>query len=165
MPSIEIACIGLDAPVDVSAAVIAIRAETPMRSDRVPSRFQDDFDALEGSLYHLGNPGLRSPKPGARFYAYELLSDASRAPFPPQFLEFAGEYLEEVRRVLSELLAASPSGRILFTSDWEYGPEWAYRFGPVTIEEFWRLHQSHMVYLNAAYTIVAGPDTEKQSTE
>jgi hypothetical protein len=165
VPSIEIACIGLHAPVEVSAATIAVRAEPQMKSHRVPSRFQGDFDALEGSLYHLGNPNLRAPKPGARFYAYELLSEASRAPFPPSSLQFASEHIDEVRRVLSELLDASPRGQILFTSDWEYGPEWAYRFGPVTLEEFWSLHQARMLYLNAAYTIVAGPDSKKQSSQ
>jgi hypothetical protein len=155
MPSIEIACIGRDVPVPIVADGFAVVSEHGLRSHRVPSRFQSDFDSLSGCLYHLGNPSLRDPAQGGAFFAYELLSQASRDPFPPSFLEFASAHVEEVRAVLSSILAASPLGRALFTSDWQFGPDWTHRFGPVSLGDFWQLHASRTLYLNSAYELVA----------
>jgi hypothetical protein len=163
MPSIEIACIGLDTPAPIAAERFAVQYEPGLKSHRTPSRFAGDFNETTGCLYHLGH--LRSATNGSRFFAYDLLSDASRTPFPPSFLEFSSEHVDEVRKVLERILTASPLGEVLFTSDWEYGPEWAYRFGPLTLEEFWRLHASRMLYLNAAYAIVAASHSAATAAE
>ena len=56
--------------------------------------------------------------------------------------------------VLSTLLAASPEGRLLFTSDWQFGPESEGRYPSVTLTEFWRLHDEKTLRLNAAYPIM-----------
>jgi hypothetical protein len=155
MPSIEIACIGQYAPAPIVATGFAVVGEDRLKSHRVPSRFQKDFDALSGYLYHLGNRSQRDAGEYGRLFAYELLSEASREPFPPSFLEFSSVHVDEVRAVLSSILAASPVGQVLFTSDWEFGPDWTHRFGPVSLEEFWRLHASRNLYLNSAYALVA----------
>lgn len=155
MPSIEIACIGVDTPVQIAATGFTVAVERGLKSQRTPSRFQVDFDALTGCLYRLGNPSLRDRTGGGAFVGYELLSDNSRTPFPPSFLEFAPQHAAEIRAVLSGILASSPLGQALFTSDWQFGPEWTHRFGPVTFEEFWRLHESRTLYLNAAYSLLA----------
>jgi hypothetical protein len=106
-------------------------------------------------LYHLGNPTLRDLSKSGLFFAYELLSESSRNQLPPSFLEFASPYRHEAHVVLTEILGASPIRRILFTSDWQFGPEWTHRFGPLSLEAFWQLHDSRKLQLNAAYAIVA----------
>jgi hypothetical protein len=152
--SIEIACIGLDLPTRISVEGFALVSERGLKSHRMPSRFQTDFNALSGCLYHLGNPKLRDPTQGGAFFAYELLSEASRDASPPSFLEIAPEHVGEVRVVLANILAASPLGRALFTSDWQFGPEWPHRFGPVGLDDFWQLHASRNLQLNSSYALV-----------
>jgi hypothetical protein len=155
MPSIEIACIGLERPASVEAQGFDVEAERGLVSHQAQSRFRKDFDALAGCLYHLGHSSRRDPSLGRAFTAYELLSPACRDPFPPSILEFAANHVAEIRAVLAAIVAASPEGRALFTSDWQYGPEWAHRFGPVTLDEFWSLHGMRALYLNTAYELVA----------
>jgi hypothetical protein len=57
--------------------------------------------------------------------------------------------------VLSSILAALPVGRVLFTSDWQFGPEWTRRFGPLGLSDFWQRHDSWNLYLNSAYALVS----------
>jgi hypothetical protein len=155
VPSIEVACIELDLPAPIPTSGFALVYERGLKSHRIPSRFQADFSGLSGCLYHFGNPALRNPQQRGAFFAYELLSEASRDAIPPSFLEFAPPYRDEVTVVLSSILAASPVGRALFTSDWQFGPEWTHRFGPFGLSEFWRLHDSRNLQLNSAYALVA----------
>ena len=153
MPSIEVACIGLTQPVRLEAQGFVLESGLGLRAQRLPASFQPDFAALTGCLYRLGKRAVREPPRGASVAAYELLSVGSREPFPPSFLEFSPEHVGEVRRVVAEILAASPLGRVLFTSDWQFGPEWTHRFGPLTLAEFWSLHDSRALYLNTAYAL------------
>ncbi len=155
MPSIEIACTGLTAPVALAAQGFDVACETGLKSHCVPARFQADFDALDGCLYRLGKPAARNAQRRGAFSAYELLSPRSREAFPASSLEFAPQHAAEVAEVLASILRASPRGEVLFTSDWQFGPEWAYRFGPLTLAEFWRLHAAGTLYLNTAYVLAA----------
>jgi hypothetical protein len=154
MPSIEIACLGLERPAPIAAKGFILQVEPGLVSHQAQPRFQKDFDELEGCLYHLGFERQRDPHLGRPFTAYELLSPACREPFPPSILEFAAIHLPEIRAVLAAIVAASPLQQALFTTDWQYGPEWAHRFGPVTQSEFWHLHTSRLLYLNTAYEVV-----------
>lgn len=86
MPSIEIACIGLLHSRPPPPTTFDIAYEAGLASHRVRSRFQDDFDATTGSMYHLGNPGQNTARSGA-FTAYELLSPACLDQDPMVFLE------------------------------------------------------------------------------
>jgi len=63
MPSIEIACISLQETDTPPPASFAVVCERGLLSHRAPSpRFQADFDALSGCLYHLGPVGsFRAP--------------------------------------------------------------------------------------------------------
>jgi hypothetical protein len=156
MPSIEIACVGLQDALQPPATSFAVAYERGLRSHRSPSpRFQHDFDGLTGCLYHLGNPNLAGSHEGF-YFAYDLLSDASRSADPPAFLEFDGNYVESLRAFLDWLLLTSPDGKLLFTSDWQFGPDWTKRCDPITLGEFWRLHDSRALLLNASYPINAG---------
>lgn len=153
MPSIEIACVGLQhalAPPPLSFAVICERG---LKSHRWPTpRFQRDFDQIDGCLYHLIDPDVLGRKTGA-CVAYELLSSGSREADPIHFLEFEDEHVASARALVNWLVAASPTGQILFTSDWQFGPDWTKRFDPITVGDFWRLHDSRALILNAAYPI------------
>jgi hypothetical protein len=149
MPSIEIACIDLDVPVPPPSTSFAVVFERGLKSHRSPApRFQSDFDALSGCLYHIGASG-----DGGAFNAYALLSEASRAAEPPSFLEFDDTHLPSVQLLVNWLLNQSPSGRILFTSDWQFGPDACVRSVPLSLASLWRLHDSRRLLLNGAYPV------------
>jgi hypothetical protein len=151
MPSIEIAAIGLLTPLAPPLTSFSVTYEAGLKSHRYPSRFQSDFDRASGSLYHLGNPALSSG--GGAFFASELLSPATREADPRSFLEFSQTHIASVQSLLEWLLRISPSGRLLFTSDWQFGPEETKRFSPVSLAEFWKLHDSRRLMLNSAYPV------------
>jgi hypothetical protein len=153
MPSIEIACIGIREPLSPPAVSFAVVFERGLVSHRSPSpRFQADFDRTSGSLYHLGDPAFSATN-GGFFNGYELLSEACRAAEPTSFLEFDTRHLAGVRELLGWLLDQSPPGRLLFTTDWQFGPADTIRASPMTLAEFWKLHESRDLMLNAAYPI------------
>ena len=151
MPSIEIAVIGLVKPVAPPPTSFLVVYEAGLKSHRVPSRFQSDFDRISGSLYHLGNPGLSVG--GGAFFASDLLSPESHEGDSSSFLEFAQPHVASVHALLDWLLRNSPDGNLLFTSDWQFGPEDTQRLGPVSLSGFWRLHDSRKLMLNAAYPV------------
>jgi hypothetical protein len=151
MPSIEIAAIGLGTPLAPPPTPFSVTYEAGLKSHRLPSRFQSDFDRMSGSLYHLGNPGLSGG--GGAFFASDLLSLESREGESPSFLQFAQPHVASVHALLDWLLRNSPDGNLLFTSDWQFGPEGTQRFGPVSLSEFWGLHDSRKLMLNAAYPV------------
>ena len=153
MPSIEIACVGLREPLSPPPVSFAVVFERGLTSHRSPSpRFQADFDLISGSLYHLGDPAF-SVASGGFFNGYELLSEACRAAEPSSFLEFDAGHLASVRGLLDWLLEQSPPGRLLFTTDWQFGPTDTVRASVMTLAEFWKLHESRDLRLNAAYPI------------
>jgi hypothetical protein len=76
---------------------------------------------VSGSLYHLGNNELSGL--GGAFFASDLLSLESRDADAPTFLEFAQSHVASVHSLLDWLIRNSPDSRLLFTSDWQFGPE------------------------------------------
>ena len=155
MPSIEIVCIGQAEPLDCSSYPFAVEASPKLVSHRSPvPRFQSDFDKLSGILYHLGNPDLKEREEGA-FFAYELLGDSSREVEPPSSLEFAAQFASRIFDLIEALLAESPKSELLFTSDWQFGPDHALRLGSVSLAELRQLHDTGALLINAAYTVHA----------
>ena len=155
MPSIEIACIGLTKFAGLPPTTFAVVADPGLKSHRGPlPLFQADFDRLSGCLFHLGNRGL-DQLVGGPFFADELLSARSRDADPASVLEFAPSYVDSLRRFMEWLLSVSPAQRLLFTSDWQFGPKEARRFRSVDLDAFWELHDSGKLLLNAAYPIKA----------
>jgi hypothetical protein len=154
MPSIEIVCIGQASPLELGALSFAVEAEPRLISHRGPTaRFQSDFNQLLGCIYHLGNPELRTNTTRGAFFAYELLSEQSRHSEASSFLEFAAQHWPGVCSLLALLVEASPSGQLLFTSDWQFGPPGSRRFEAVSLPEFVRLHEKCALQINAAYPI------------
>ncbi len=153
MPSIEIICIDQFEPTDFSQLPFAIKSGRELKSDRRPSPlFQKEFDSLRGCIYHLGNPELKTRKTGTFFAAY-LLSHRSVHASRSTFLEFRPEFIPSVGELLTSLLESSPVNRLLFTSDYQFGPKRPYRSPAVTLDEFWSLHDTRALRLNAAYPI------------
>lgn len=156
MPSIELVCIGQSKPVDCSNYPFAVEASSEIVSHRTPApRFKSDFDGLTGVIYHLGNPNLKVRNHGA-YFAYELLSEASRSAEPPSALEFRPEYAAAVFELLAILVHESPQSEVLFTSDWQFGPDHTLRLGRVSLADLQGLHESSALLLNALYTVHAG---------
>jgi hypothetical protein len=152
MPSIEIVAVDQLRPIEVAGFPFAVLADNKLRSHRSHPRFQNDFDGLSGVLYHLGNPNLKADHVGRCFFAYEVLSEESKKA-ESTFLEFAPEYRSAAELLLRDLMVDSPVHRLVFTSDWQFGPDWTKREPAVSLEEFWGLHDSHHLQLNALYQI------------
>jgi hypothetical protein len=153
MPSIEIVAVQQQRPIDVAGFPFAVLTETKMKSHRSPSRFQSHFETLEGILYHLGNPDLKADHEGRCFFAYELLSPES---VEATFLEFAAEYRPYLEKFIGEVIRDSPTHQLIFTSDWQFGPEWTKHEPRLILDEFWRQHDLRRISLNALYPIVSG---------
>lgn len=116
--------------------------------------FQQDFDALKGWMYHLGNPGCDAADYRGSYYAYELLSTRSQERKDCSLLEFAPDVLPGVRLLLEIALSLSPVQRLVFTSDWQVGPKPPLRAPATPLDEFWRRHDRLELRMNALYPIL-----------
>ena len=142
MLSVEIVCIGQHEPIIFQDIPFRIDAENELRSQRTPkSLFQADFDLLDGCIYHL----IKQSRGACT--AVDLL-DAWW-----EDLRFKPEYVPDVNRILSELLSASPEGRVLFTSDYQYGPDTKWYKRPLTLDKFWSMHGEGRLWANALYPL------------
>ena len=152
MPSIEIACLGLETPASPPSGSFDVLFERGLKSHRSPqSLFQADFERETGCMYHLGSPGFGQRS--GPFFAYELLSKASRSGESATMLELHADHVVSAKILLAWLLQQSPNGRLLFTSDWQFGPEAPMRFAPSTLDEFWSQHDRGQLRLNSLYPI------------
>ena len=155
MPSIEIVCVGQRLPLDLPELPFAIQSEPELLSHRGPEpRWQADFDRLDGWIYHLGNPDLRYRSDATFFFAWELLSDRSRHD-ARGVLQFDGQFHQALHWLLARLVTASPVGRIVFTSDWQSGPDASTRGRFDTLLHFWQAHDAGRLHLNGFYEIGA----------
>jgi hypothetical protein len=150
MPTIELVCVAQAEPLDVSSLPFAVLAENKLLSHR--ALFQSDFDKLQGCIYHLGNPNLRGDEDGL-FWAYELISD-STSEHEEDCLKFNDEFIPHVKKMLSQLLVASPVGQMTFSSDWQFGTKDVRRFEAITEGKFWEMHDACELRFNAFYKIV-----------
>lgn len=142
MPSVEIVCVGQPEPTAFEDMPFRIDAENRLLSQRTPSPlFQADFDTLNGCIYHL----IKQSKGACT--AVELL-DAWWGE-----LQFKPEYIPHLHRILSELLASSPEGKVLFTSDYQFGPKRRRYKRPISLDKFWTLHAAGKLWANALYPL------------
>ena len=153
MPSIEIIAVGQSRPIEVEGFPFAVVVDPQLKSHRTPhARFQKDFDNVSGIAYHLGNPDLKDANAGSCFFAYDLLSEESKR-VDADFLEFAALFRSAAESLLVTLIAGSPTEELIFTSDWQFGPDWTKREPTLRLDEFWKLHDSRRLLLNALYPI------------
>ncbi len=152
MPTIEIVCVAQAEPIDFSGLPFAVRAENSLISHR--ALFQPDFDKMRGCIYHLGNPDLREDSDSV-FWAYELIDEAIGEGTDEDYLRINDEFIPHLRTMLGQLLAASPAGRITFSSDWQFGAEGAEKFKAISEKKFWEMHDACELRFNTLYEIVA----------
>ncbi len=150
LPSVEIICIGQREPIEFLNLPLAIQGENRLESHRSPKpHFQSDLDQLQGCIYLLLNPRLRDPEAKGAYTAKDLLIEWWDVVY------FKPEFAPVVHRILQELLAASPEGRLLFTSDYQFGSYDPYRFRRnVTLETFWKRHDAKRLPINSSVQIV-----------
>lgn len=127
-----------------------VKSENKLVSDRWPSPiFKSDFDNLSGCMYHLRDGGPT---------CFDLLKkdwydqDGNKTE-SVENIKFKDEFAEHVKNLLQSLLIASPVGKILFTTDYQFGPKDVEKNGPITFIEFWTLHDSGNIRMNASYLI------------
>lgn len=143
MPSVEIVCIGQPEPSIFEEMPFRIDAENKLISQRTPSPlFKSDFDALNGCIYHL----IKQSRGACT--AVDLLDEWWEA------IRFKPEYVPYVQQILASLLASSPEGRVLFTSDYQYGPDERRYKRPICVSKFWALHTAGNVRANALYMLI-----------
>lgn len=70
-------------------------------------------------------------------------------------IEFREEYEASMIQMLEELLLASPVSQILFTTDYQFGPEVAQRNEVISFATFKELYNAGKVRMNASYLISA----------
>ena len=142
MPSVEIVCIGQPEPIVFENVPFRIDAKNKLRSQRTPSPlFQADFDVLSGCIYHL----IKQSRGACT--AYDLLD------IWWEEIRFKPEYVADINHILTELLAASPEGKVLFTSDYQFGPKQRRYKRPITLGKFWVLHAEGKLWANALYPL------------
>lgn len=154
MPAIEIVCIGQKSPARFRRVPFAVLSECgKLQSHYHASRFQPDFDRLEGCIYHLGCPHLRRSRTKT-FEAYDLLSTNCHNQWPAfVYLEFEWTFMPSLRKMLRALLERSPVKRLVFTSDYEFSPSRTRRIRQISLGEFWAIHQKKRLCFNALYNI------------
>ena len=154
MPSIEFISVQQREPLLLPHFPFAVRSESVLQSHRSPTPlFQLDFDQLRGCIYHLGNPFCDDAGYKGPFFAYELLSKRCQATGRPGFLEFEPSIVPSLFDLVGLLLAASPVGLLIFTTDWQAGPHPARRYRRITECTFWNRHACKKLRLNALYPI------------
>ena len=102
-------------------------------------------------LYHLGNSDLKADAGGRLFFAYDLLTPASQE--GGEFLEFGADYRSHVAAMLADLIRRSSTGRLIFTSDWQFGPERASYPDPIELARLRHLHDECRLRFNALYVV------------
>jgi hypothetical protein len=150
MPSIEIVCIQQKAPLVYADTEFQIVTSNALESHRSSPLFADELASLSGCMYHLGNPDCY---PNGLYFAYDLLSPASREFDDQTFFEINDLYRVQFRELLTALINASPVRSIFFYTDWQLGPEVTTRGGTLSESDFWRRHDEHLLKLNGCYTI------------
>jgi len=133
-------------------------AEDKVRSHRSPNPlFQQEFDSVQGCIYHLCNPTCGYNVYDLLDMEAEYLGSAGGLKRDSDVLQavvlFRRKYTPSIQSLLERLLHASPAGSLLFTSDYQFGPS-ARRFKtPITLGQFWKLHDRMRLRMNSLYHI------------
>jgi|GEM_PF-2999454 len=149
MPTIEIFCGGQSSASAFSEMPFAVWSSPSKVSHR--AKFQKDFDALDGVLYHLGNAKFVDTE--GVFFGSDLVTFEH-----PALLRFEPSMVAGIRKVFSVLLDESPKKRLLFTTDCQSGPDHTLRADPMPVDRFWELHDESSLVWHCAY-LVHGPQT------
>jgi len=146
MPTIEI--IAVDCPKVPSLPRFrgfAYIAEDKLCSHR--ALFQDILDKHTGVIVHLANKDFEGTD-GCWFAGALMNWDHARV------LRFLKQPARDARRLLKLMLMASPTGEVLFLSDYQFGPSRKKMERKVlTLDGFWTMHDAGGIKYNALYRI------------
>lgn len=167
MPTIEIASInstGLG--LNQAEFDVAIIEENKLVSHR--RLFYDMLRQLSGVIVHIGNPDFKEDKEGCYFageivdWSFEpteillpLIGDndptnnwGANQSFTFKLLE---QYIPDVDTLLHIALDKSPTKRVCFLTDYQFGPEKEEIDIVYTISDFWTRHNHQGLRLNTMY--------------
>ncbi len=146
MPTIEI--ISVDCPYVPALPRFrgfAYIAEDKLRSHR--GLFQAVLDKNRGVIVHLANKDFEGTD-GAWFAGAIMSWDRGHV------LRFRKQPARDARRLFKLMLGASPTGEVLFLSDYQFGPNRKKIERTVlTPDRFWAMHDAGKIRYNALYRI------------
>jgi hypothetical protein len=168
MPTIEIASInaaGLG--LNQTDFDVAILEENKLESHR--SLFYDLLRTQQGAMVHIGNPTLKNNKDGG-FYAGGIIDwsleeeayiyipedasaeGSSSSGANQQFIfKFLDAYKPDIDALLKAALDKSPVKKVVFLTDYQFGPEKGSTEVIETISAFWARHDAEGLKLNTLY--------------
>jgi len=146
MPTIEIIAIDCPAvPNFPRFKGLAYIAEDKLVSHR--GLFRTELNKHTGVIVHLAGKDF-TEKNGFWFAGNLMHWDLGHT------LQFLREPARDVRRLLALMLKASPSGRGIFLSDYQFGPSRKkMERRMVTQDRFWAMHDAGKLRYNALYQI------------
>lgn len=151
MPSIEIICLAQKHPIDCSKFSFRIETGSELVSHRLhSSHFQRDFDSMEGCIYHL--LGSKGPT------AFELLKkdwydDNGDSNEQDDNIEFIATHNSCFINLVKTLIDKSPVKKIVFTSDYQFGPEIFKRFDEMSMDDFIEEYKNKRLRMNSLYVV------------
>lgn len=151
LPSIELICIGQKNPIDCSSYSFPVEPSKELISNRAhSSSFQSDFELLNGCMYRVHEEKGRT--------AYELLKkdwhdEEGKDNGIDNDIKFIPEHDSSFVQLIKDLIQTSPVGEIVFTSDYQFGPEEYIRFEKLTISEFIIIYRNKGLRMNSSYRI------------
>jgi hypothetical protein len=165
MPTIEIASINAtDLSLNQTDFDVAIIEERQLQSHR--GLFYDVLQKKQGTIIHIGNPEFREEKDGAFFadnlidWEFEIGSeyilipniDTDDTTANQQFVfKFLEQFRIDIDKILRIALEKSPIKRVLFLTDYQFGPEKAQTEIIYTIGDFWIQHDTEGLRFNTLY--------------
>lgn len=164
MPTVEIIAVGCEVvPEFPSFSMFDLEAETELQSHRWI--FQEVFDKTTGIIVHLLNKG-----PGPSFAdqlfewsqdGYIVIPETDPAHGDDQWqgedqendLRFLPTVIPELKYLFEMLLHCSPTNRIYFSTDYQFGPGKALQKEGYTVSSFFKEHDESHLRFNTLYHI------------
>ena len=164
MPTIEIASINAkELGLKQADFGVAIMEEKELQSHR--GLFHHIFQQYNGAIIHIGNPELRNQNDGG-FFAGNIIDwsidshvdlsisevNMDEIGANRQFLfKFLSEIKPDIDRLLKIALEKSPIKRVLFLTDYQFGPEKAQTEIIYSVSAFWSQHDNDGLRFNTLY--------------
>lgn len=147
MPTIELISLNAETiPQLPSYSSFAYIVESDLVSHR--GLFQQIFDRSKGYIVHIGNKEFENNK-DSFWYAGEIMNWEEDA------VVFLKETFRDLKDLIQRMIDSSPNNEILFSTDYQFGPEKPMDFGAVSIEEFYEFHRLKKLRWNSIYKIQA----------
>ena len=111
------------------------------------SLWQRDFARDGGTLVHIGDPTVSEER--GRFWAYEMLEEIECRRY-----RILPNYKRPFFLLIENLLGQSKAGKLLLTSDMQFGPQ-AFRYKrPLRVVAAEKIHDRYGLRLNSLMNIV-----------